>query len=189
MPNQKRRFSALWGLIGVAGLSAAYCLFLFRGRTLQHQCSVVKKLLAWKMGARLVTDKGVILQTGPNGCGPASLKTVLAAHGIHRSITDLEAELRLTREGTSMLELRKTSCKSGLGAKSWAVNPEHLNRIPLPAIAFVNGNHFVVLRRFITPEILEVDDPALGRLQWPTNRFQKRWSGEMLIFDPDWTPH
>jgi ABC-type bacteriocin/lantibiotic exporter with double-glycine peptidase domain len=156
--------------------------------SLQHHRGVVKKLLAWKMGARFVTEKGVILQTGTNGCGPASLKMILAAHGIHRSIADLTVDLRLAPEGTSMLELRKTSCKLGLGAKSWAVNPEQLNRVPLPAIAFVNGGHFVVVRRFITPKILEVDDPALGRLQWPTNRFAKRWSGEMLIFDPDWAP-
>jgi ATP-binding cassette subfamily B protein len=188
MTDRKRRYWAFWALIAAAGLSAACFLYFFRVPTLQHHRGVVKKLLAWKMGARFVTEKGVILQTVPNGCGPASLKMILASYGIHCSIADLTSDLRLTQEGVSMLDLRKTSLKLGLGARSWVVNPEHLSRVPLPAIAFINRRHFVVLRRFITPGILEVDDPALGRLQWPTNRFKKRWSGEMLIFDPDWTP-
>jgi ATP-binding cassette, subfamily B, bacterial len=87
-----------------------------------------------------------------------------------------------------MMRLRLVSTQWGVPAKSWHIQPKDLPRLPLPAIAFVNKDHFVVIRRFVAPEVLEVDDPALGKLQWPARSFQRIWSGEMLVFDPAWTP-
>ena len=188
MPNKKRRIIAFCGLMGVFGLSAAFynlpLLFTFPER---HQ-EVLKQLRAWTMGARFVTDKKVILQSSNNDCGLASLKTILTAYGVDPKLLDRSSHLRLTPKGTSMLDLRNVSVKLGLRAKSWFIHPEDLPLVPLPAIAFVNKNHFVVLRKFVTPEVLEVDDPALGRIRWRSRSFKKAWSGEMLVFDPDWTP-
>ena len=87
-----------------------------------------------------------------------------------------------------MRELRLAAAQYGVSAKSWRIQPRDLQQIPLPSIAFINKNHFVVIRKFITPEILEVDDPAIGKLLWPTCAFQRFWSGEMLVFDPGWSP-
>lgn len=170
------------------GLSVSYFFLPLSFPWLTKHRDAIKRLRAWTMGAHFITDKGVVLQSGSNDCGPASLKMILAAHGIECSISDLSSHLRLTREGTSMLDLRSVSVKMGLRARSWSVQPGDLNRIPLPAIAFVNRNHFVVLRRFVAPGVLEVDDPALGRIRWPAREFNRVWSGEMLIFDPAWTP-
>ena len=174
--------------MGIIGLTAA-CFFLplLLSFMEQHR-DACKQLRAWTMGARFVTDKGVILQSSINDCGPAALKIILSSYGIDTGIRDLSSHFRLTPKGTSMLDLRNISMKMGLRAKSWSIHPEDLSLVPLPAIAFVNKNHFVVLRRFITPEVLEVDDPALGRIQWQSRSFKKAWSGEMLVFDPDWTP-
>jgi predicted double-glycine peptidase len=188
MPNKKQRISAFGGLMGIIGLTAAYFFLPLLLPFLEQHREVYKQLRAWTMGARFVTDKGVVLQKSINDCGPASLKTILTAYGIDRSVPDPSSRLPLTSKGTSMLDLRNVSTKMGLRAKSWSIHPEDLPRVPLPAIAFVNKNHFVVLRRFITPEVLEVDDPALGRIRWQSRSFKKAWSGEMLVFDPAWTP-
>jgi len=174
--------------MGVIGLSVSYFFFPLSLPFLFKHRNAIKQMRAWTIGADFVTDKGVVLQSSHNDCGPASLKMILAAHGIECSTSDLSSHLRLTPKGTSMLDLRRISLKMGLGARSWRLQPADLNRIPLPAIAFVNKNHFVVLRRFIAPDVLEVDDPALGRIRWPARKFDKVWSGEMLIFDPAWTP-
>jgi predicted double-glycine peptidase len=187
-PNKKRRIFALLRLTGMSGLIAAYLLIPLSFPFLKKHCCIYKQARAWKKGAHFVTDEGVVLQSGSNDCGPASLKMILDVHGIERSISDLASDLRLTPVGTSMLDLRLVSIKLGLPAKSWSVQPGDLSRVPLPAIAFVNKNHFVVIRRFVSPELLLVDDPALGRLRWPARAFEKAWSGRMLIFDPDWTP-
>jgi ABC-type bacteriocin/lantibiotic exporter with double-glycine peptidase domain len=113
---------------------------------------------------------------------------ILAAHGVECSAADLVLRLRMTPRGTSMLDVRRAAAEFGVPAKSWIIKPVDLSRIPLPAIAFVNKDHFVVIRRFIAPEVLEVDDPALGKLRWPMRAFIRAWSGETLVFDPAWTP-
>jgi ABC-type bacteriocin/lantibiotic exporter with double-glycine peptidase domain len=113
---------------------------------------------------------------------------VLAEHGINREIGDLVAELRTTDRGTSLLDMRLVSTKVGLPARSWRLGELDLCGAPLPAIAFVYGDHFVVIRQLVAPDLLEVDDPALGRLRWPVASFCKVWSGEILIFDSAWSP-
>jgi ABC-type bacteriocin/lantibiotic exporter with double-glycine peptidase domain len=172
----------------MAGLFFTCCLFSSWVAPATRCPELLKQVRAWMKGARYITDKGVVLQSRPNDCGPASLKMILAFHGIDCSISELSQDLHLTPRGTSILSLRIVSAKLGIPAKTWKVRPEDLGRVPLPAIAFVNRNHFVVIRRFIAPEILEVDDPALGRIQWPTRAFHRIWSGETLVFDPAWRP-
>jgi ABC-type bacteriocin/lantibiotic exporter with double-glycine peptidase domain len=140
------------------------------------------------LGASFVGEKGVVLQAHGNDCGAASLKMILAAHGIGRSLSDLSRELGLGPDGISLLNLRLESTKLGLPARSWSLGPRDLGRVPLPAIAFVGGDHFVVIERFVAPDVLEVDDPALGKLRWPVRAFARAWSGETLVFDPAWTP-
>jgi hypothetical protein len=186
--NNKRKIFAFCILAGILGLSTACCCLPLLLSFLEQRQETLKQLRAWTMGARFVTDKKVFLQSGSNDCGPASLKTVLTVHGIDPGLLDRPMHFRLTSKGTSILDLRNASLELGLRAKSWSIHPEDLPLVPLPAIAFVNKNHFVVLRRFISPEVLEVDDPALGRIWWQSRFFKKAWSGEMLVFDPDWTP-
>lgn len=187
-PDSKRRIFAFCILVGIFSLSTAGCCIPLLLDFLGQHRETLKQLRAWRIGARFVTDKKVFLQSGSNDCGPASLKTILTVHGIDPELLDRPSHFRLTSKGTSILELRNISLELGLRAKSWSIHPEDLHLVPLPAIAFVNKNHFVVLRRFISPEVLEVDDPALGRIWWQSHFFKKAWSGEMLVFDPDWTP-
>jgi hypothetical protein len=188
MSNCERRICAFLELAGMAGLLSAICLSPLAVPFIKRHQDAFKPLKAWMAGARFVTDKGLPLQSHTNDCGPVSLKMILSAHGVERSLSDIASGLRLTPKGTSMLDLRLTSAKLGVPAKSWAVRPEDLFQVPLPAIAFINKRHFVVIRKFVTPEILEVDDPALGKVQWPSRKFRQVWSGEILVFDPIWTP-
>lgn len=155
---------------------------------LKRHRSLVKSARAWLRGAEFLGDDGIVLQPRWNECGAASLKMVLAAHGISREVSDLAVELRTTGDGTSLLDLRMVSTRSGLPARSWLLGPPDLCRVPLPAIAFVYGDHFVVITRLLAPDVLEVNDPALGRLRWPMKSFSKAWSGETLVFDPAWSP-
>ncbi len=188
MSDSRRRIRAFCGLLGVAGVLAGYCSLPLSVQFLRDHPGFVKRVRARMLGARFLTDDGVVLQSERNDCGVASLKMILAAHGVERSLASLASELPLTARGTSMLALRQASIRLGVPARSWAICPEDLRRIPLPAIAFVHGDHFVVIRSLIAPDLLEVDDPALGRLRWPTSKFRKVWSGETLVFDPAWAP-
>jgi ABC-type bacteriocin/lantibiotic exporter with double-glycine peptidase domain len=185
MSSRERRIVALGGLLGITGLLCLLPMFLL---CFERHREALQKIHAWMMGARFIADNGVVLQLHDNDCGPAALKMILADRGIERRLSDLASDLRLTPRGTSMLNLRLESTKLGVPAKSWMVQPKELPRVPLPAIAFIKKHHFVVIRKFIAPKVLEVDDPALGRLHWPLGAFQRVWSGETLVFDPAWSP-
>ena len=155
---------------------------------LRDHRGLVKSARAWLRGAQFLGEDGVVLQPKWNQCGAACLKMVLAAHGISREVSDLAVELRTTGPGTSLLDLRMVSTSSGLPARSWMLSAPDLGRVPLPAVAFVYGDHFVVIPRLLAPDAVEVNDPALGHLRWPIKSFSKAWSGETLVFDPAWSP-
>jgi hypothetical protein len=183
-----RRILALCGLAGMALLLVGFCAIPLSIPFLEQHREIFKRLRAGTVGARFVRDRDVVLQSHSYDCGAASLKMILAAHGIECGDKDLAVRLQMTPKGASMLGLRLAARSLGVPSRSWSIRPEDLGRVPLPAIAFVNRNHFVVIRRLVAADVLEVDDPALGKLQWPTHAFAKVWSGEILIFDPAWTP-
>ena len=187
-PDCRRRFLALCGLAGMALLLGGYCAMPLSIPFIEQHRELIKRVRARIAGARFVRDHDVVLQSHGNDCGVASLQMILKAHGIECGAEDLARRLRLTPKGTSMLDLRLAANELGLPAKSWFIRWTDIGRVPFPAIAFVNRDHFVVIRRLISTGVLEVDDPAIGKLQWPLRSFTKVWLGEMLIFDPDWTP-
>jgi len=186
--HSRRRWAAAAGLLLLAAVVVAICALPASILRLQHNSEIFKRVRAGLRGASFVGVSDVVLQSRGNDCGVAALKMILAAHGIDCDVADLASKLQLTPSGTSMFALRRVACEFGIPAKSWIINPVDLGRIPLPAIAFVNRDHFVVIRRVIASGVLEVDDPALGKLRWPVRAFTKLWSGETLVFDPAWTP-
>ena len=186
MQIRKSRVCAMLRLLGFALLPLGICSLPLTVPHLRACGPWVKAARARLRGAVYVGEAGVVLQARSNDCGAACLKMILASHGIERSLVELTHRLGTTAKGTSMLQLRLTSAALGLPARSWAIREEDLRRAPLPLIALVNGNHFVVVRRFVAPETLEVDDPALGKLRWPVRSFQRTWPGAALIFNPAW---
>jgi len=182
-----RRKRAFFGLLAITApilcVAAAHReLSNLNGETL------TRPIRAWFRGAQFAGVEGVVMQQHQNDCGAACLKMVLAAHGVEREIEDLYRELRTSERGTSLLDLRLVAARAGVPARSWVLGTAEMRDVPFPAIAFVKGNHFVVVRQLLDSEVLEVDDPALGKLRWPVNSFCKVWSGEVLIFDSSWSP-
>ena len=185
---RNRRFRSLLGLLGISLIAGSLVGVPGALPYLKRHRALVKSGRAWLRGAHFVGDEGVVLQPRTNLCGAAALKAVLSAHDIESEIPDLAERLRTTPAGTSLLDLRLVATEEGLPGRSWVLDAEDLSRIPLPAIAFVYGDHFVVIRTFVEADLLEVDDPSLGRLRWPVASFSKAWSGETLVFDPNWSP-
>jgi predicted double-glycine peptidase len=185
MSNRRKR--ALFGLLAISApivwvAAARPELSTLKGSTM------TRSIRAWFRGAQFAGVEGVVMQQHQNDCGAACLKMVLAAHGIEREMSVLYRELRTAERGTSLLDLRLVATKAGLPARSWVLGIAAMRDVPLPTIAFVRGNHFVVVQRLLDSDVLEVDDPALGKLRWPLTSFCKVWSGEVLVFDSGWSP-
>ena len=188
MTTRSRRFSALAGLCGLTLALGGIAALPGTAMRMHSRHELMKRFRAQWRGATYVGDAGVLHQPRPNDCGAVCLKMVLAAHGLDRDLMQLETEMGTTPEGVSLRNVRLAAENEGFRARSWKLSAADLLNAPMPAIAFINGDHFVVVRRRIGADSLEVDDPALGRLHWPVKAFCAHWSGETLIFDGSWVP-
>ena len=123
----------------------------------------------------------IVRQQKTSDCGPAALKMVLDHHGITgATLAELELATGTGPDGTSMLALKRAAEARGLNGQGLRLPVERLDDIPLPAIAHVHGDHFVVIRS--AGEELVVDDPSLGRLRMNARTFDRSWNGVVLTF-------
>lgn len=128
---------------------------------------------------------GFVPQRGASDCGPASLKMVLDHHGFHAvTLEEIESAAAIGPRGTSLLALKNISENQGLRSRGIQLSIEKLADLPMPAIAHVHGDHFVVLRSIDSSGVV-VDDPSIGRLRMSSARFSRAWDGIILVFDPD----
>jgi ABC-type bacteriocin/lantibiotic exporter with double-glycine peptidase domain len=88
-----------------------------------------------------------------------------------------------------MLGLKRAVEAHGLRASAWRLAPQDLRKVPLPAVAFVEGDHFVVVESVTLDGRVNVLDPARGRLRYPPEAFNQHWLGQTLVFGeiPDLT--
>ena len=139
------------------------------------------RLVAAITGVEALGFDGVVRQRGRSDCGAAALAMVLASFDRPVPVELLEDELPIGPRGTSMLALRDSAARHGLEATGWRVSWAHLASVPLPAIAFVDGDHFVVVLR-ADASMVELADPSRGRLRLSRRAFARRWRGEILTF-------
>lgn len=123
----------------------------------------------------------VVRQQKRSDCGPAALKMVFDHYGIAgTTLAELEVATGTGPDGTSMLALKKAAKARGLTGQGLRLPVERLDDIPMPAIAHVHGDHFVVIRS--AGEELVIDDPSLGRLRMSSRTFERSWDGVVLAF-------
>ena len=167
-----------------AALAIALVLFLLLTViAIERRRSTSPERFARALGGEYLGRSGVIFQQAANDCGAAAMKMVFDAYGIERSLATWNAELIDHPRGSSMLRMREVARKWGLEAEGWRVSERDFNGIPLPAIALVDLNHYVVIER-IDPgaEELIYADPALGRVRMKRSLFLRKSGGRMLLF-------
>ena len=179
MATTRRQQLAAGGLLLAAGLVAVAVRAV--GPTLDR--------LAWAASIDLAAQGSaeVVKQQGRSDCGPAALKMILNHHGIRgTSLPELEAATGMGPDGTSLLALKRTAAQHGLDGQGLRLPVTRLRDIPMPAIAHVHGDHFVVIRS--ADHELVIDDPSLGRLRMTSNVFERSWDGVVLAFTPSALP-
>ena len=139
---------------------------------------------AWSKGAQYRGLQDVTLQTHRTNCGPAALHMALARLGIDHPLEAIEASTGTDGSGTSLFALGRYAEDQGVGAALWHLNMDDLvERDQLPAIAFVEGDHFVVIDSIGHGGDLWLRDPAIGQLHMTRAAFQRIWQGEVILLD------
>ena len=119
-------------------------------------------------------------------CGPNSLLRICELLKID---TDFEELTQLSRfrpdRGTTLLGLRDAARYKGLNPKGIQANIKLLkkDKVLMPAIAYVKGNHFLVFEEVVSDGVL-ISDPANKYDRYLSfKELSTIWNGELLIFD------
>ena len=119
-------------------------------------------------------------------CGPQTLLRICEILHVKTDFRELKKLSSFDpNRGTTMLGLRDAAKYKGLNSKGVKANLKGLKKkkVPMPAIAYVDGNHFLVFEE-IQRNGVHIFDPANkynSHLSWKT--LSEIWEGELLIFD------
>jgi len=94
---------------------------------------------------RTIANVSHPISTANADCGPRALLLVCQQLGIRTSVEELSKQAGTNAQGTSLEGLAIAAKAVGLKAEGVQVSREALPDQPLPAIAYVNGNHFIVV--------------------------------------------
>ncbi|MDN3667940.1 peptidase domain-containing ABC transporter [Echinicola jeungdonensis] len=130
-----------------------------------------------------------IKQRDITDCGATCLASVANYYKLQLPVSKIRQMASTDQKGTNILGLIEASTKMGFSAKGVKGKFEALFEIPKPSIAHVIVNkvlhHFVVIYK-ITPKIVEVMDPADGKMhQLPHGRFKEIWTGVLVLLMPN----
>lgn len=122
-----------------------------------------------------------LLLIGVNDCGPISLNKACKIYGIPSTLAELASLAGTNAQGTTMQGLHEAARKKGLTVKRYdEINISHLKQIKMPAIAYVNRNHFFLISQFVDDR-LRILDTRKAPYWLSASEFSKMWQGGHLL--------
>lgn len=113
-------------------------------------------------------------------CGPRALFLLCPQFGIHTNLVVLRQKAGTTPKGTTMEGLVHAAQFVGLKAKGVQVDKQALAQVPLPAIVWYDGNHFVDLLS-LSAQQATIRDPNQPKEEGiPENELLGRSNGILL---------
>ncbi len=132
-------------------------------------------------GARVPTPG--VLQMEASECGAVSLAIVLGTYGRYVALEELRQACGVNRDGSRASTLIRAAQSYGLEAKGVRVEPEDLFRMPMPAIAHWNFNHFVVIEG-VSHRGVYLNDPETGHRRASWEEVDSSLTGVVIALRP-----
>ena len=146
------------------------------------------RLLAAWLGLARGRSLPCVRQHNEEDCGAACLATVCARHRAQVPLGWVRHLVGTSKDGTTLLGLKRGAEKLGFHAQAAKAQPSLLNdlgSVPLPLVCHWQGCHWVVLHGEQNGEML-VADPAVGLRRLSRQEFLGGWSnGVVLLLEPD----
>lgn len=137
-------------------------------------------------GTRIEGTDGVMLQRSWWDCGPAALFNLLARMGTQPPSLDSLVVLTAGAppRGTRLGAIAEAAESLGFRSALFRASPGTLDRIDLPALAWFDRRHFVVLSHRDDSGYTVILDPEVGRYRLAPASLHRRWSGQGLRLTP-----
>jgi ABC-type bacteriocin/lantibiotic exporter with double-glycine peptidase domain len=113
-------------------------------------------------------------------CGVLALAKLFELNGQNIS-PEAIADLCPDNGMVSLGDLKAAAEEKGLTLVAAKMNARQLAKIETPVLAHVRPGHFVVVTDCTENEV-EVLDPHAGHVDYARARFQKKWTGYVLVF-------
>jgi YD repeat-containing protein len=111
-------------------------------------------------------------------CGPQALHDLLANRGTESNVDELAELAHTDAEGTTMQALIEAAKVKGIELTGIAANS--VDELDLPAIAFVNHNHFLLVTRVLDDSVVVLDGPQ-GERSLTRGEYAAMWDGQALV--------
>jgi RHS repeat-associated protein len=111
-------------------------------------------------------------------CGPVALRKLLLAKGVESTVDELSLLAGTDSTGTSMYGLVQAAKAKGVDLTG--VSVPDLTVLKTPFIAYVNGNHFILVNEVREDSVLIADTTRADRAM-PAAEFMNAWDGKALV--------
>lgn len=127
----------------------------------------------------------IVLQSTETECGLAALSTLMSHYGYETTIQEMRQYANPGRSGLNLAQLRAIAKAQGFDVKLLGVKSSaQLTDFPVPALAFWENSHYVVISRIRRGKI-EIIDPAVGKVLVDADEFTDSFSGVLLTTTPN----
>lgn len=144
------------------------------------------QLELYKGAERLVDGPNFEHQRSLTDCGVAAVAMILRLNGQRIEYGTLRREVRLSRNGLSLAQIRDLMRENNLAARGFRLDLSQLDTVTLPLIAWLPTRHVVVLET-LTSDSAVVSDPGWGRWKVSRARLSRAWDGTALVPDENAT--
>ena len=175
----RRRYSDALSLLNTLGKAPTYQHNPAAQQFLLRQTRICRRAL----GLKDIPAPAALLASSPPrqaDCGPRALLLVCRNNGIPAQLSVLKRQAGTTANGTTLLGLAAAARQNGWKASGVQMDARALSQLSRPALAWVDGDHYVAVLR-VQDGLATIQDPNLPHAEaLPTAQLWSRCAGILL---------